>query len=310
MVRFTNVSIVFLLVIVGILSCKKNKAKGYGQENDQLGIKVQINTQLKTAYNFENPEIFYLTNSLEEISGLSFANGAIFTHNDEEGIIFKIDPTKGAVMEEIRFGEDADYEGIEVISDKAIVVKSNGNLTFYDFDTRQTKIQKNALKTENDVEAICLLNKDQLLLGCKGQLLNDDLKHNSKGIYSYDLHAQKLDKKPFLLVHDDSLEWHVKNKFKTIAISKKKRKKLQNRAMAFAPSGIAIHPETKDIYITSAKGNLVVIYNPLKQLKDIIFLNEKQLPQPEGICFDNLTNLYISTETKGTLGRIYKYRNN
>ena len=60
----------------------------------------------------------------------------------------------------------------------------------------------------------------------------------------------------------------------------------------------------------SAKGSLLIIFNSQKELKDIIFLNEKELPQPEGICFDNQANLYISTERKNNGGQIYKYVKN
>jgi len=294
----------YLLVIsLCLLSCKQQKET----KNELVNNINSLHTSLKKDYDFENPKLFKLNNALEEISGLGFYDGFIFTHNDEQGIIFKIDAKTGNVIDEIPFGKDADYEGIEVADQEAIIIKSNGNLSFFDFNSEKLSIEKNQLKTHNDVEGLCFNNNNELLIACKGQMLNDDLKNKAKAIYSYNIKRKELDEKPFLIIKDKTLEKYLKNKFKDIDVSKKKKKRMKQRAVAFAPSGIAIHPKTKKMYLTSAKGNLLVIYNSEKELEDIIFLNNKQLPQPEGICFDNDANLYISTETKGSVGRIYKY---
>lgn len=294
----------FIPLLIGALSCKKI-------HNNLLSTSKTafINKKLNyiNTYNFAQPEIFKVTNSLREISGLSFYNNYIFTHNDEQGIIFKIDPKTGSIVNKIHFGKDADYEGIEITDNKAIVVKSNGDLCFYDFETEQLSIKKNKLKTANDVEGLCLKNTSELLIACKGETLKDDSKNREKAIYSYNLQDHKLNKSPFLNITDKEIEKHLEEKFNNTEFSKKELKKLINRATVFSPSGIAIHPKTNEIYIISAKESLLLIFSAYKKLKEIIFLNKKQLPQPEGICFDNNTNLYISTEVEKGAGKIYKY---
>ncbi len=90
-------------------------------------------------------------------------------------------------------------------------------------------------------------------------------------------------------------------------ISKSKRKKLVNRSKSFAPSGLAVHPLNEDLYILSAKGSLLVIFDKTKFLKRVIFLNSKTIPQPEGIAFDQLNHLYIATEGQGFSGKIFKF---
>ena len=295
----------FLLVaLLCFLSCKEESET---KKNELVEAIVATKAFNKQHYDFENPKLFKLNNALQEISGLSFYNGYLYTHNDEEGKIFKVDASSGKIVDEISFGKDADYEGIEVSKKEAIVIKSNGDLSFFNFNSEKLSIEKNQLKTQNDVEGLCFKSKNELLIACKGQMLDDDLKNKAKAIYSYDLKKNELKKKPFLVVKDKTLEKYLKDELKSIDVSKKKKKEMKNRAIAFAPSGIAIHPKTKDVYITSAKGNLIVVYSSKKKLQDVIFLNEKQLPQPEGICFDENGNLYLSTETKGSVGRIYKY---
>ena len=296
-----------VLFICFLFSCKQGQKSN--KKEYLSGVISGINSFKKNRYDFDNPELFKLNNALQEISGLSFYNGFIYTHNDEEGRFFKINPENGKIVKEVWFGKDADYEGIAVFKEKVIIVKSNGNLSFFDIETEKLKIRKNKLKQENDVEGLCLRNDDELLIACKGQMLDDDLKNKAKAIYSYNIEKDKLNKKPYLTIKDKDLEKYLKEEFKNLDISKKKKKQMKNRALSFSPSGIAIHPKTKNIYVTSAKGSLLVVFNANKALEEIIFLNEKQLPQPEGICFDNQSNLYISTETKGSVGRIYKYPN-
>ena len=82
---------------------------------------------------------------------------------------------------------------------------------------------------------------------------------------------------------------------------------LRRRLKSFAPSSISIHPFTNDIFIASSRGSTLAVYNRSKVLVDIIALDNILLPQPEGMCFDQLGNLYISSEGQGGLGKLIKY---
>jgi len=101
----------------------------------------------------------------------------------------------------------------------------------------------------------------------------------------------------------------IKDKVKSVyaSESKSKIKKLTNRVKDFAPSGIAIHPLSKEYYLISARGSTLVILDTNRQFKDLIFLNDKSNKQPEGICFDGQSNLYISTEGHGLSAKIFKF---
>lgn len=304
--KFDNIVYSKFLIVLSIvfLACKGNKKNLVGTTT--YTIKKEIETEL---YDFSNPKKISLNSILREISGLSFENGAIYTHNDENGIVFEINLKNGQITSKERIGENADYEGIEIVGDTIILIESNGQLSFYNQQKKRINTIKTAFKQHNNVEGLCLnlQNKNELLIACKGQMLKDDRKNKAKAIYSYRLDTQKLDVNPFIIVSDAKLTKFLENLLRNEDISKKKHKKLINRVINFAPSGIAVHPRTYEFYIISAKGNLLVILDKEKKIKNIIFLDKKQLPQPEGICFDNNEVLYISTETKGDEGRIYSY---
>ena len=75
----------------------------------------------------------------------------------------------------------------------------------------------------------------------------------------------------------------------------------------FSPSGIAIHPITKNIFIISSVGKMVVEFTSEGKLQKIYSLNYSYFKQPEGISFDEKGNLYISNEAKGGKANILKF---
>ena len=72
----------------------------------------------------------------------------------------------------------------------------------------------------------------------------------------------------------------------------------KDKAADFGPSGIAIHPKTREIYIISSVGKLLVILDKKGNLKYFEKLNADIFKQPEGICFEQDGTLYISSEGK------------
>ena len=95
----------------------------------------------------------------------------------------------------------------------------------------------------------------------------------------------------------DLLKFNKKNKLKI------KPKKLER----FAPSGITFGPNN-NLYIISARGSLLVIVNQNKSINHIIEMDENTLPQPEGICFDDKGQLYISSEAKENTAKLCVYQ--
>lgn len=261
-------------------------------------------------YNFTSPsEIYVLDNKLDEISGLTYdhANNQLITNNDESGYFYTLSITDMSITAKTKFAKKGDFESIEKIGDDIIICKNSGKLYFFNQKTNKTTTYKTPLSLENDVEGMGYLQSENtLLLACKGQPLNTKKgKKSTKSIYAFQISTKTLDKNPYLTISDKSLIDHIEQAYPSI--SKSDFKNLKNRVKDFSPSALAVHPSSSSVYISSARGSTLVIYDQYKNLKEIIFLDEKIIPQPEGLAFDFKKNLYIATEGQGFNGKIYKF---
>lgn len=283
------------------------------KEPEQKVISISDSTH-NSSYNFEKPVLtMNLPLALLEISGLSYypTTNQLLAVNDERGWIFFLNATTGEVEGKETFSGNGDFEGIEWTGQKISTVKSNGNIHFFDMEKKEAgKAIKTDLRPSNDIEGLGYdADNSQLLLACKGNpnLGKSDKYKKVKNIYSFDLATNELNPDPFLSVDDDVLEDYVKDFAGKYDFSKKKKKKLKGRANDFSPSGIAIHPKTKDFYMISSQGKLLIIFNKDKELREVVFLDQKIHRQPEGICFAPNGDLFISNEGKGLGAKIMKY---
>jgi len=318
--------ILFILSFL-FISCSEPSSSNSNQSNVPMEKKEEktpepkaisiANSSRISSYNFEEPLLtMNLPLALLEISGLSYypKTNQLLSVNDERGWIFFLNATTGEVEENKTFSGNGDFEGIEWAGDKISIVKSNGDIYFYEEGKKepQSKI-KTALKPSNDIEGLAFdEDNNQLLLASKGNpnLGKSDKYKKTKNIFSFDLGKNELVEEPFLSVEDDVLEDYVKDFADKNDFSKKKKKKLKGRVNDFSPSGIAIHPKTKDFYLLSSKGKLLIIFDKNKELKEVIFLDQKIHRQPEGICFAPNGDLFISNEGKGLGAKIMKYNMN
>ena len=256
------------------------------------------------SYDFDQPtHIYKLAKSLKEISSLAYdkKNNSLITCDDESGRFYELDPSNGEIIAKHKFSKRGDYEGITVIDNQVVVLKSNGNLFFYNRKTTLTKEIKTGLHSRNDTEGLAYNpSKKELLIACKGQPLNNN--KNSKAIYRFDLGHNKLTTEPYIDLRDSILLTLVpKNN------DNKQNKKLRQRASNFSPSAIALHPINKTYYLLSAKGSTLLVCNINRTPVQLVFLDSKLIPQPEGITFDKDNNLYLATEGQGSSGKIVRY---
>ncbi|WP_304420269.1 SdiA-regulated domain-containing protein [Profundicola chukchiensis] len=295
-----------IFISFALFSCKsKVSVDGNLKTANFISLKAH-----QTSYDFTQPKLFELERSLEEISGLTYDSieKVLWTHNDEEGVIFKLNPKNGKVLDKVSFAKSGDYEGITLYQDQIVIVNSSGNLFFYDPKTQETQKVKTDLGKRNNVEGLTYdAHQNVLLLACKGEPIDYDKDYPHKAIYSFDLSSNKLDAKPYMEISEEALMNYLAHELEGQNMSDKQKENLEKRLKAFAPSGIEIHPESRDIYIISARGGTLVVFDTDKQIKQLIFLDKKALPQAEGISFD-ADHLYISSEMKGIGGRILKFK--
>ena len=257
--------------------------------------------------------MFELPLKLKEISGLGIDSSGeyLYTVQDEEGILFVLQAKDGKIVQEYLFNKEGDYEGVEAANGRIFAVKSNGTLfelLIAGEKLQEVKKHKFSFYKKSDIEGLGFDAKTNcLLFSAKGKEGKGKEFKSQKGIYSFSLDSMKINENPSYTISHESISAFLKT---NDSIKKngtlKKQFKLDEKFI-FGPSGIAIHPITRDIYITSSIGKVLVILNREGTIKHLIKLKKKIHEQPEGICFDQNGNLYISNEGKTGKGKIYKF---
>ena len=279
-------NILFILVIVGIVftiiflyACTPKKNK---QEESQ----AEITQNIALPYDFENPsEKFIMPNNLKEISGLSYYKGnQLACVNDEEGKVFMYDFVKKEVVNEIPFGKNGDYEGIEVVGDEVFVLKSNGKLKSFKIGLAFEREIDCSSPDVIEYEGLSYNPKSKnLLLAAKERVKDKD---DKKMIYAYDFDRKTL--------------------FKHIAIPQDQVRDEAN-GKKFKPSGIAVSPTSGQLFIISSDGKKLLVLAEDGRKEALYSLNPDTFVQPEGICFSPNGDLFISSEGKGGDGYILKF---
>ena len=287
----------FLAICSFILSCSPYKQHPVPPKNTNTNVPYQINFPDKS---------FDLPTELKEASGLTVTSNPkiISIVQDEEGAIYNFDIEKNTISNKIIFLDKGDFEGIEAINDSLYyAVKSSG--TIYKINIKNgfatpTKIST-PLNKSYDVEGLTYdaISKN-LLLCCKGP--GADSNSITRKTFTYNIENQLFNETPYFEITDDLIQNYFKKYPEAIS-------NFETTHLRFGPSGIAIHPFTKDIYIIASSGKLFIVLDAKN--KTIIHLekiDKKVHPQPEGIAFDPKGNMYICDEgKKGGAGKLSIY---
>ncbi len=240
-----------------------------------------------------------LHDDLIEISGLThLGEGNLACVEDETGNIYILDDKTGKIKEKIKFHKYGDYEGIEKIGNEYFVAKSNGKL--YKWSNGELEKLETELGVENNVEGMCYDPfTDLMYLSCKELAgLSEDDYDDARAVYAYDYKKDSLIETPRFLIYEDSLMNYVQKVWST-------GEEIPN--ILFKPSGIAVHPIDKTIYIINYIGRIIIVLNQNGNIHAVLPLSIQHFTQPEGICFDSDANLYISNEGGDEKGYILKF---
>jgi uncharacterized protein YjiK len=244
-------------------------------------------------------EKMILDEDLIEISGLThIGKNRLACIEDETGNIYILDDSNGEVLDKIKFHKFGDYEGISHVGEAYYVVKSNGKIYKWE-DNEMTKYETE-LGVQNNVEGLCYDDRNnRLLLVCKEMPgLEDDEFGDYRAVYAFDLETKKLIKKPQFLLGEKEIIEYVQKQWST-------GEDIPN--ILFKPSGITIHPKNHKIYIINYIGRILIVLNEDGSLYTVLPLSVQYFSQPEGICFDDEANLYISNEGGQDNGYILRY---
>lgn len=261
-------------------------------------------------YRLDAPDaVIDLPPSLREISGLSLApNGRqLVTVNDEQGVLYFLNPEAGTIETKQVFGKPNDYEGIATVDSTIYIVSSKG--TIYPVNPSAKTINyPTPLNSSYDVEGLCYDSIENcLLIACKGRAGKGDRFLHKKAIYAFDLKKMKLRDEPaYLIDRNEIARW--KGGSGTFYARINEFLSTDQAPSAFGPSGLAVCPIDGNLYIVAAVGKALAVVRPDGSLARVERLPASRFQQPEGICFDAQGRLYISSEGKnGIPGRIFRF---
>jgi len=207
----------------------------------------------------------------------------------KEGVIEKLIPF---LQEE---GKKFDIEDVAVSGDTAYALWSHGVIYRINNWRDKPSIQRweTGLSKENNTEGLCYDPvSHNLLIACKNKSGDDEEKKSTRAVYMFDIRRQQRNTAPFLL------------------IKKKDFVKRGYPISGFFPSAIAVHPKTHDVYILSTRETkAMAVYSYKGVLRSLQIIDKDLMPQPEGICFSDKGDLYITTEGKhGEPAKAFRFR--
>lgn len=252
-------------------------------------------------YRFNEPdEVYTMPGSLTELSGMQYLSiGLIACVQDEKGTIYLFDREKKQLVKSVHWGKRGDYEGIAGDEQTLYVLESTGTVykvsNYLLSESPEVEALATGLPKACDAEGLFLLENDEkLLIACKGGELG------VRDIWAYDLQKKVLEEKPFISLSQERLESHfITTGLDRFSLVLKKLLDAKGESGILAPSGIAQHPNTRDVFVVSANSNLLLIFNPAGELISLEELSAKLFAHPESITFTEDGGLLIGNEGKG-----------
>lgn len=244
-------------------------------------------------YAFDAPEASIpLAAELREISGITvLSDGRLGAVQDEEGILYLLDPDTGEIGERLSFGNSGDYEGIEVAGDRLFVLMSNGTLlelTGWEQGEPQTLEFETHLKGKNDTEGIGYDAAGNRLLVVTKEDPGADMDKDFKAVYAFDLSANTMAEEPVYVIDTRTFEDQLTGKGK------------------FKPSALAVNPSDGQVFILSSTSKAVVTLDAGGEVAGVWNLSEDTYEQPEGIAFLPGGDLLISSEGVNRPGMLHR----
>jgi len=205
----------------------------------------------------------------------------LFAIKDEDGFFYKIYLNNNSVIRSWRFDKKRDFEELVLHDSIFYVLISNGDIESIKFDEKDSIITAksqfpDSSNNKNEFEAMYYDDSLQMLIllckNCDGD--------GSKMVtaWGYNISTQTYTSVPYSI--DAPL----------IA------EKLGVEKIKLRPSGAAINPITKELYILASLNNLIIITDRNGKLIDLLKLDPAIYRQPEGIAFTPSGDLIISNE--------------
>jgi uncharacterized protein YjiK len=264
-----------LLVVASVASALQGQERGSSLGHYDFG---------KRTSHFELP------GRLDEISGLAMtSDGRMFTHDDERGRVYELDPKAGKIIKMFSLGKPSirgDFEAIAIVGERFFMMTSDGLL--YEFREAGAGEQTPYQVTDTELGSVCEVEgldydpqAEALLIACKVSVVSDAL-----------------------VVHRLALD-PSRDPLPSIRIP---REGLRPTGLGvdFAPSAIVVDPDGT-LLLASARTEALVEVDRDGHVLAGVHLSHDRHPQAEGLAFGLDGTLYISDEAHGHHPRLTSY---
>ena len=246
-------------------------------------------------YNLAEPKKIFLSESLDEISGIVFKSDTeIIAENDEEGKIFSINPNKSKQPKSWNCAKAGDFEDIVFTGNEWYLLRSDGILylltnPFSDSCAHQKFPSPFA---ESEFEGLYYdEGRKSLMMLCKS--CSTDNEKKSVSVFAFDAVTKTWKDEPAFQID-----------VKSVA------EKITKDKLHFKPSAAAINPADKNLYILSSVNKLLVVADVNGMVKEVFDLPIADFKQPEGLSFAPNGDMYISNEASDGTPTILLFRYN
>ena len=248
-----------------------------------------------TRYAFDAPDAgVLLPPELVEVSGITlWERNRLAAVQDEDGLLFILDPAVGAVVERIPFAGRGDYEDLRRVDSTVFVLRSDGGLFPVPVaDPAEATREELALPRGCDAEGLAVDPRGQrLLIACK--------EASAAGVRS--VHAWSLETRALEPNAVFEIDWRAV----TNAPALDGRR--INRFLAFKPSALDVHPVTGHWYVLSSVQRTILVLDAAFRPVGRWTLPARLFRQPEGMAFGPDGTLWIANEGAGAAATLLRF---
>jgi uncharacterized protein YjiK len=259
---FNKRYIQFFYLVILLTACAADKSNALAHIN---------------GYDYAQMKETKLEHSLREISGIAYhaATNTFAAINDEKGIVYVLDANTYRVTNKYTFGEEGDYEEIQLAGNDIYVLRSDGTIYKMQFDGKNISTVETfkyaGAKAEYESFYVDAASNTLVLIPKQSKTGTKE-----KQTITYTISA--LNGK-YVGQKEHTLNW----------------RDLKANVMIH-PSAAAIHPVSKNIYVLASIEKKLLVLNASWNIIEEYELDQAYFRQPEGIAFDAKGNLYITNE--------------
>src|SRR5688572_18855436 len=262
------VLIVFLFILVSV-SCRRKS----------------VVLKSPPGYDFSGMERTKLDLDIREISGIAWdhVKNQFAVVCDERGRVYYLDRETKIISDRLDFIGKGDYEDIAFVNSVPYILRSDGLIVKCQVDSAGnisgTEIGKLDVEGSTDFESLYYdPTRKALIMICKNCGMDDKKKISA---FAYYLDSTGFNKEPVFQIDVAAVE-----------------SKAPQKTTRPEPSGAAIHPVLQKLFILSSASNQLIITDLNGNVEGVYVLasGDDFFKQPEGICFKQNGDMYITNE--------------